>query len=135
MKIHKDDVETCVGAVYRSPNSNHSEFVEIYKTITTQLKSYKNIHILGDFNTNLFRHNDPNTKNFEDHFLASYRRSLLHNFLTLSQKRTYSRYASTTYSFLVFKMSSVQELFLAWQTQFTHFHISKPESDKNKSEK
>ena len=69
MKIHKDDVETCVGVVYRSPNSNHSEFLETYKTITAQLKSNKNIHILGDFNTNLFKHNDPNTKNFEDHFL------------------------------------------------------------------
>ena len=138
MKIHKDDVETCVGAVYRSPNSNHSEFVEIYKTITTQLKSNKNIHILGDFNTNLFRHNDPNTKKIEDHFLASYRsiEGLYFTVFLHSHKRvTYSRYASTTYSFLVFKMSSVQELFLAWQTQFTHFHISKPESDKNKSEK
>ena len=61
--LHKDDVETCVGVVYRSPNSNHSEFLEIYKTIKQK------IHILGDFNTNLFKHNDPNTKNFEDHFL------------------------------------------------------------------
>ena len=69
MKIHKDDVETCVGVVYRSPNSNHSEFLDTYKTITAQLKLNKNIHILGDFNTNLFKHNDPNTKNFEDHFL------------------------------------------------------------------
>ena len=69
MKIHIDDVDTCVRVVYRSPNSNHSEFLEIYKTIMAQLKSNKNIHILGDFNTNLFKHNDPNTKNFEDHFL------------------------------------------------------------------
>ena len=69
MKIHKDDVETCVGVVYRSPNSNHSEFLETYNTITAQLKSNKNIHILRDFNTNLFKHSDPNTKNFEDHFL------------------------------------------------------------------
>ena len=43
MKIHKDDVETCVGVVYQSPNSNHSEFLETYKTITAQLKSNKNI--------------------------------------------------------------------------------------------
>ena len=69
MKIHKNYVETCVGVVYRSPNSNHSEFLETYKTITALLKSNKNIHILGDFDTNLFKHNDPNTKNFEDHFL------------------------------------------------------------------
>ena len=69
MKIHKDDVEICVRVVYRSPNSNHSECLEIYKTITAQLKSNINIHILGDLNTNLFKHNDPNTKQFEDHFL------------------------------------------------------------------
>ena len=53
MKIHKDDAETCVGFVYRSPNSNHSEFLETYKTIKSQLKSNKNIHILENFNTNL----------------------------------------------------------------------------------
>ena len=69
MKIHKDDVETCVGVVYRLPNLNHSEYLKICKTITTQLKPNKNIHILGDFNTNLFKHSDPNTKSFEDYFL------------------------------------------------------------------
>ena len=68
MKIHKDDGEICVGVVNRSPNLNHSEFLEIYKTITAQMKSNINIHILGDFNTNLFKHNDPNTKQFEDNF-------------------------------------------------------------------
>ena len=86
MKIHiESDVETCVGVVYRSPNSNHSELFEIYQTITAQLKSNKNIHILGDFNTNLFKHNDPNTKNFEDLFL-------IESLLTNSQKRTYNRF-------------------------------------------
>ena len=109
MKIHKDDVETCVGVVYRSPNSNHSEFLETYKTITAQLKSNKNIQILGDFNTNLFKHitQTPKTPLF-------YRRSLSHCFHTNSQKRKYNRFLHrTTYSFLMFKMSSVQELFLA----------------------
>ena len=69
MKIHKDDVETCVGVVYRSPNSNHSEFLETYKTITAQLKSNKNIHIVGDFNTNLFKHITQTPKTLKTTFL------------------------------------------------------------------
>ena len=69
MKIQKDNFEAYVGVVYRSPNSTHSEFLEIYKNITTQLKPFSNTYILGDFNTDLFKENDTNTKNFEDHFL------------------------------------------------------------------
>ena len=69
-KLLLDDTETTVGIVYHSPNSDHSEFLKDYKTITSQLKTHKNVHILGDFNTDLFKTNDKNTKKFEEHFLT-----------------------------------------------------------------
>ena len=41
-----------------------------YQNITAELKTHKNVHILGDFNTDLFKTNDKNTKELEEHFLT-----------------------------------------------------------------
>ena len=69
-KLLLDDVEITIGVIYHSPNSDHTEFMKNYQNITAELKTHKNVHILGDFNTDLFKTNDKNTKELEEHFLT-----------------------------------------------------------------
>ena len=70
IKIAENNTESIVGVVYRSPNSNFSEFLESYKTILNQLPPDKFTQILGDFNVNLFKSNDSTTSQFETQFLS-----------------------------------------------------------------
>ena len=69
-KVLLDNIEITIGVIYHSPNSDYTEFLKDYKTITSQLKSHKNVHILGDFNTDLLKTSDKNTTKFEEYFLT-----------------------------------------------------------------
>ena len=69
-KLLFDDVEITVGVIYHSPNSDHNDFMKNYQDITAQLRTHKNVHILGDFNNDLFKTHDKNTKELEELFLT-----------------------------------------------------------------
>ena len=65
--ITEDNVTHYIIAVYRSPSGNFDQFIEHFDLILTKLNKHNTVlHIIGDFNTNLYNTKHNNCKNYID---------------------------------------------------------------------
>ena len=87
LKVAKGKSSVNVGIIYRPPNGNVNEFLDDFQDIINKLPR-KPTFILGDFNIDLNKENDPIKNHFEEIFLSH---GLLPSISLTTHKRNLSK--------------------------------------------